>query len=70
MTERHDSNGADELLTAHQAAAVATVSLRTLDRYQAEGHIVPVRLPGGGRRFRRRDVEALLSGPAPAEVSA
>ena len=54
----------EPLLTPAEAAAILKVSVRTLDRYQADGYIQPHRTPTGRRRFRRSDVEALLRGAA------
>lgn len=49
-----------DLLSPAQAADELGVSLRTLDRYVAQGRIVPARTPGGHRRFRRADLARLL----------
>lgn len=51
----------DALLSPAKAAAIIGVSPRTIDRYILQGRLSPVgRIPGGHRRFRRADVEALL----------
>lgn len=47
-------------LTAKQAAERIGIGLRSLNRYQADGLISPVYIPGGYRRFRPEDVDALL----------
>lgn len=51
----------DELLTVGQAAALVGVSTITLKRWEASGRIRSERTPTGHRRFRRSDVEALLT---------
>lgn len=50
----------DELLTTGEAAATLGVLNSTIIRYTDQGHLPVRRLPSGHRRFRRRDVEALL----------
>jgi excisionase family DNA binding protein len=51
-----------EFLTPEQAAAMLGVHPKTLDRWVRDG-ILPVIQPAprGQRRFRRADVEALLT---------
>lgn len=51
----------DDLLSIGQAAAIAGMSVDTLRRYESEGRIEARRTPGNQRRFRRGDVEALLT---------
>lgn len=60
MTEK-TSSVADELLTAAEAMARLNVSRSTLERYEAAGRLAPLRLPSGHRRFRRVEIDALLS---------
>jgi excisionase family DNA binding protein len=59
MTKRTEQDLTD-LLTPAEASAVLRVSPRTLSRYETDGKIQCLRTPGGHRRFRRHDVEALL----------
>lgn len=61
-----------ELLQPHDAAALLGVTADTLRRYANEGVLPSQRVrPGGHRRFRRSDVEALIAaGSAPAEPAA
>jgi excisionase family DNA binding protein len=57
MTEQLDQ----DLLSIGQAAGVAGVSVRTIYRYEADGSLRPAqRTPGGHRRYRRADVEAIV----------
>jgi excisionase family DNA binding protein len=55
--------GGDTLLKTTEAATLAGVSIRTLYRWEALGYIAALRTPSGHRRFRRSDVEALLTEP-------
>jgi len=59
MTERNNNVG--PLITPTEAAAVLRISPRTLWRWQSRGHITPVRLPNGFRRFALEDIERLAS---------
>lgn len=59
-----DTYRGDELLTPAQAIAVAHISKSTLLRAEDAGKISALRTPGGHRRYRRADVEALLTKPA------
>ncbi|MFC5127719.1 helix-turn-helix domain-containing protein [Pseudoclavibacter helvolus] len=40
---------------------VLNISRRTLDRYVEDGRLEASKLPTGHRRFKRRDVAALLT---------
>lgn len=51
---------ADDLLPIGEAAKVAHCSIDTMRRWENAGAIAAVRTPGGQRRFRRSDVEALV----------
>lgn len=57
----------DALLPITEAAQILGLSVDTLRRYDRNGTLRAVRTPGGHRRFRRSDVEALL---APSEPKA
>ncbi len=51
-----------QLVRSRDAAAVLDVSRRQLDRLVAAGRLTPVRLTEGGhRRFRIRDIVALVA---------
>lgn len=58
-----------ELLSIGEAAALLDVSPQTLRRWEAQGHISPVRTPGGQRRYERHEVEALLTRATPGQAS-
>ena len=47
-------------LSTSEAAEYIGVSVSTLYRYEADGHIESVRTPGGHRRFRRVQLDALM----------
>jgi excisionase family DNA binding protein len=52
----------DDLLTTNDVAELAGVSRTTVWRWAEEGLLpAAVTLPSGHRRFRRSDVEALLT---------
>jgi excisionase family DNA binding protein len=50
----------DELLTVAQVAQRWRVSIRTVQRYVADGKVKAVRLPGGQYRIRQEDADAAL----------
>ncbi len=50
------------------AAAALGVSLNTLSRWGDAGKLTVYRSPGGHRRYRRADVEALLHAESAAQV--
>ena len=58
-----DDNDGAELLTSIEAAALIKVSRRTLHRWEQRGLITPARTPTGQLRYRRGEVEALLTTP-------
>lgn len=51
----------DGLLTPAQVAAKWKVSVRTVQRYIAEGQLKAVRLPGGQYRIRPEDADAAVA---------
>lgn len=59
MTKRTVVSESGNLLRPSEAYASLGISLRTLDRWQSKGYIVPVRLPSGRRRFAASDVDKL-----------
>ena len=63
MTERLEQD-TKAWLSSSEAAALAGVSVSLLYRYELMGRINAVRTPGGHRRFRREDVETLLTSAA------
>jgi excisionase family DNA binding protein len=56
LTERDP----DGLLTVQQAAELAQVSASTIVNWADKGALPVRRTPGGHRRFRRADVEAVI----------
>lgn len=71
MASRHTDETGD-LLPIGETADILKVSFSTLRRWDRTGHLKPVRLhPRSPRRYRRADVDALLSGgPAPEAATA
>lgn len=60
----------ERLVRIGQAAEIAGVSIDTLRRWDADGHIEAIRTFGGQRRFRLGDIKALVaSGPARTEAA-
>lgn len=51
----------DELVGVGAAAQILGVSISTVRRWEAEGHIVALRTPGRQRRFRVGDLRAVLA---------
>ena len=51
----------DSYLTVGAVAARIGVHVDTVRRMEAGGHLTPVRLPSGHRRYRRADVDLLLA---------
>lgn len=46
----------EKLLTKGEAATFCRVTLRTIDYWMAHGKVVFSRLPGGGVRFKKKDL--------------
>lgn len=59
----------EDLLTTPEAAARLDVSDETLRRWAAEQRIRHLRLPSGQLRFRRDDIEAILTPIEPTEAA-
>lgn len=58
-----------DLLTSGEVAAMFSVDPRTVTRWAREGKLDWILTPGGHRRFRRAEVEALLRGEEPGAGS-
>jgi excisionase family DNA binding protein len=58
----------DDLLPPAESAKLIGISRDTLKRWEKKGRITALRTPEGHRRFRRRDVEALLTEPIEASA--
>lgn len=52
---------ATPLLNVGQVAEFLNVTVYTVRRYTRNGKLKSCRLPGGGHRYRREDVEALMT---------
>lgn len=63
MTTR-DTQDAQELLPIGEAARILGVTVDTVRRWEGDGKIPAIRTLGGQRRFRRGDVEQLVSSAA------
>ena len=50
------------LLTSREVAALFGVDFRTVTRWTAGGKLASIRTPGGHHRYRRADVDRMLSG--------
>ena len=61
MTDTDTYDSAEDLLALGAAAKVAHCSPDTLRRWADKGEVPSIRTPGGQRRFRRGDLEALVS---------
>lgn len=59
-------NYSSEYIAIGEAAKFCGVTVGTVRNWEKQGLIKAVRTPSGHRRFRRSDVDALLSGQASA----
>lgn len=59
----------EELLTSPQAATLLQVTEETVRRWAEERKIRHIRLPSGQLRFRRQDVEEILTPVEPSQAS-
>ena len=50
----------EKLLTSHQLAKLINVWPETLRRWEKEGKLIPLRTPGGHRRYKESQIKALL----------
>lgn len=66
MSSHTDS---DEFIPIGEAARISQFSISTLRRWDREGRLPVYRTPAGQRRYRRGDIEALLTAQ-PNEASA
>jgi excisionase family DNA binding protein len=63
-------DGVKELLTTTEVARRLRVSVATVNRYAREGDLRAIVLPGGQRRYRPEDVDALLVPAEPTDGAA
>ncbi|MBX9920409.1 MAG: MerR family DNA-binding transcriptional regulator [Mycolicibacterium frederiksbergense] len=64
MTDGHTHS--EVLIAIGEVARSCGVTVSTVRDWERKGVIDAVRTPGGQRRFRRSDVDALLAGKASA----
>jgi excisionase family DNA binding protein len=57
------------LLTTSEVAELFRVDQSTIRRWIDEGRIASITLPGGRKRYRRSDIEAILAGDKSAGVA-
>lgn len=69
MTNGHQIPGDERLMTPAEVSTAFKVDPKTVTRWAKLGKLGFIRTPGGHRRYRASQVEALLSGDAPAEES-
>lgn len=55
-----------DVITAKEAAHILQVNVKTLERWEKTGKLIPTRLPGGHKRYRRSTIEALFTDEASA----
>lgn len=55
-------DGSEDLLTIAEVSDILRVSYSTLRRWDADGRLTAERTPTGQRRYRRRIIEAALTG--------
>ncbi len=55
----------DRLLTSAEVADLFRVDPKTVTRWAAQGRLTSLRTPGGHRRYRRSEVDALLREETP-----
>lgn len=55
----------EPLLTTAEVATMFRVDPKTVTRWSKAGRIASLRTPGGHRRYREADVQALLRGETP-----
>lgn len=67
MQGKHPANP-EELLPPAEAAALVGISRDTIKRWERDGRITSLRTPHGHRRYRRGDVEKLLTEPTEASA--
>jgi excisionase family DNA binding protein len=55
------TKGQDDLMTPGEAASLLRVQRQILSLWAKQGRIEPITLPGGGRRYPRAAVQALIN---------
>ncbi|MER7131690.1 BldC family transcriptional regulator [Streptosporangium saharense] len=59
---KNDTGPAERLLTPGEVAHIFGVDPKTVNRWSLTGRIPSLKTPGGQRRYRETDVNALLNG--------
>jgi len=55
----------EKFLTPGEVAALFRVDPKTVTRWASSGRITSIKTPGGHRRFREREIMAMLNGDQP-----
>ena len=61
-------NTSERLLTPGEVAALFRVDPKTVTRWATSGRLSSIRTPGGHRRFRESEVNALLRGEESVQI--
>lgn len=61
-------NTSERLLTPGEVAALFRVDPKTVTRWATSGRLSSIRTPGGHRRFRESEVNALLRGEGSVHI--
>lgn len=61
---RNDALNGDRLMTPAEVGTLFRVDPKTVTRWAAAGRLSSIRTPGGHRRFKESEVNALLEGGA------
>jgi excisionase family DNA binding protein len=69
MRQPPDSSG-EELLRPREVAEIFGVRTSTIARWAREGRLMPLRTPGGHRRYTRSGVRDALAGHVEADAAA
>ena len=60
FSQNAEPENQDRLLTPSEVASLFRVGIRTVGKWARTGRLTSVRTPGGHRRYRASEVEALL----------
>ncbi|MFF0572534.1 BldC family transcriptional regulator [Streptosporangium saharense] len=60
---KNDTGPAERLLTPGEVAHIFGVDPKTVNRWSLTGKIPSLKTPGGQRRYRQSDIDALLGAP-------
>ncbi|MFF4990103.1 BldC family transcriptional regulator [Streptosporangium saharense] len=62
LANKNDTGPAERLLTPGEVAYIFGVDPKTVNRWSLAGRIPSLKTPGGQRRYRETDINALLNG--------